>query len=119
MLDQKSGASGQGSDDAVGTHRETHWKLAEGIKSLPGVPLELIEGIGGLPGVRRKLAEGIRRLLGVCRELAEGDRELARMALGVHRKKTKRLVERSSRVAEKLARSQDGIVGLDGHIDCN
>ncbi|RRT79716.1 hypothetical protein B296_00006961 [Ensete ventricosum] len=41
------------------------------------------------------------RVLGF-RELAEGDRELARKASGVRGKKTKRLVRRSSGVAEKL-----------------
>ncbi|RRT48185.1 hypothetical protein B296_00031749 [Ensete ventricosum] len=66
-----------GMDDAVGTRRETRWKLAEGI--------------GGLSGVRR--------------ELVEGDRELARKASRVHRKKTKRLVGRLSGVAEKFAGS--------------
>ncbi|RWW71759.1 hypothetical protein BHE74_00020473 [Ensete ventricosum] len=64
-----------GLDDAVGTRRETRWKLAEGI--------------GGLSGVRR--------------ELVEGDRELARKTSRVHRKKTKRLVGRFLGVAEKLA----------------
>ncbi|RZR92741.1 hypothetical protein BHM03_00021096, partial [Ensete ventricosum] len=33
----KSGVSGQGSDNVVGTHRETHRKLVEGIKSLSRV----------------------------------------------------------------------------------
>ncbi|RWV77578.1 hypothetical protein GW17_00061569 [Ensete ventricosum] len=79
-------------DHVVGTRRETRQKLAEGIESLPGVHRELAEGIRGLSGVCRKLAEGIGSLLGVHRELAEGDRELARMALGIHRKKTKRLI---------------------------
>ncbi|RZS08639.1 hypothetical protein BHM03_00039638 [Ensete ventricosum] len=106
---------GPGSNDAVGTHQ----KLAEGIESLSRVHRELAEGIVGLPGVRRKLAEGIRSLLGVRRELAEGDREFARMESGVRRKKTKRLVGRSSGVAEKLVGSQEGLARLDGHIDCN
>ncbi|RWV77753.1 hypothetical protein GW17_00061381 [Ensete ventricosum] len=88
-------ASGQGSDDVVGTRRETCRKLAEGIKSLPGVHRELTEGIGGLPGVCRKLAEGIESFL--------GDRwELAKMASRVYRKKTKRLAGRSSGVIESL-----------------
>ncbi|RWW40451.1 hypothetical protein BHE74_00054134, partial [Ensete ventricosum] len=60
----------------------------------------------------RKLAEGIGSLLGVRRELTEGDRELARMASGVRRKKTKRLAGRSSEVAEKLTESQESLVGL-------
>ncbi|RWW59430.1 hypothetical protein BHE74_00033639 [Ensete ventricosum] len=102
----KSRASDWGSNDAVGTRRETRRKLAEGIRSLLGVLRELAEGIRGLPGVHRKLAECIRSLLGVHWELTEGDRELARLALGVHRKKTKRLTGRSSgRFAKKFVES--------------
>ncbi|RRT47258.1 hypothetical protein B296_00015111 [Ensete ventricosum] len=70
--------------------------------SLQGVRRELIEGIIGLSGVNRKLAEGIKSLLRVHRELAEGNRELTRMALGVHRKKTKRLTRRSSGLPKSL-----------------
>ncbi|RWV86335.1 hypothetical protein GW17_00051781 [Ensete ventricosum] len=66
-----------GSDDAVETHRETRWKLAEGIGSLLGVPWELAGGIRGL----REFAGS---LLGVRQELAEGDNELNRMVSGVH-----------------------------------
>ncbi|RRT60937.1 hypothetical protein B296_00018994 [Ensete ventricosum] len=95
-----------GSDDVVGTRRETHQKLTEGIRSLSGVRRELAKGIRGLSGVRQKLAEGIRSFLGVRRELA-------RMALEVHRKKTKRLIERSSGVIEKFIKSQEGLIGLD------
>ncbi|RWW36146.1 hypothetical protein BHE74_00058892 [Ensete ventricosum] len=65
--------------------------------------------IGGLPRVRQKFAEGIRSLLGVRQKLGEGIRsllgvrwELARMTSGVSRKKTKKLIGRSSEVAEKL-----------------
>ncbi|RWW42039.1 hypothetical protein BHE74_00052441, partial [Ensete ventricosum] len=87
-----------------GTHREIHWKLAEGI--------------GSLSGVRRKIVEGISSLSRVHREHAKDDREHARMMSGVRWKKTKRFAGRSSGVVEKLAGSQEGLVGLDGHIDC-
>ncbi|RWV94794.1 hypothetical protein GW17_00042633 [Ensete ventricosum] len=87
--------SGQGSDDAVGTHQEL-------ARSLSGVRRELAEEIRGLPGVRRKLAEGISSLLGVRRELVESNHELGRMASGVHQKKTKRLVKRSSVLSKSL-----------------
>ncbi|RWV86567.1 hypothetical protein GW17_00051532 [Ensete ventricosum] len=50
--------------------------------------------------------EVIESLSGVCRELTRGDRELARKALGVHQKKTKRLTGRSLGVAKKLARNR-------------
>ncbi|RZS23013.1 hypothetical protein BHM03_00055868 [Ensete ventricosum] len=83
--------SGRSSNDVVGTCQETRRKLAEGI--------------GDFPGVRW--------------ELAEGDRELARKASRVHRKKTKRLIGRSSEVTEKLVGSYEGLVGLDSHNDCN
>ncbi|RZS25591.1 hypothetical protein BHM03_00058816 [Ensete ventricosum] len=108
----KSEVLGRGSDDAMGTR----WKLTEGIESLSGVRRELVEGIRGLSRVRWKLVEGIRSLLRVRLELVEGNRELTMMASGVHRKKTKRLAERSSGVAKKLTGSQEGPVGLDGHI---
>ncbi|RRT45601.1 hypothetical protein B296_00055023, partial [Ensete ventricosum] len=65
------------------------------IESLPGVRQKFAEGIRSLLGVRHKLAEGIRNLLGV-------HWELARMTSGVHRKKTKKLVGRSSKVVEKF-----------------
>ncbi|RZS10216.1 hypothetical protein BHM03_00041412 [Ensete ventricosum] len=74
------------------------WEFAG---SLPGVRRELTEGIKDLPGVRQKLAEGIISLLGV-------HRELAKMTSGVRRKKTKRLAERSSGVAEKDCRESRG-----------
>ncbi|RRT60740.1 hypothetical protein B296_00009578 [Ensete ventricosum] len=108
-------ASGRGSDDVVGTRRETCRKLAEGIRGLLGVHLELTERIRGMPRVRQKLVEG-KSLLGVCRELAEGDQELARMASGAYRKKTKRLTGRSSGVTKKLTGSQVGLARLDDHI---
>ncbi|RRT43321.1 hypothetical protein B296_00026779 [Ensete ventricosum] len=67
-------ALGRGSDDTVGTRRETH----------------------------RKLTEGIRGLSRARQELIKGDRELARKVSGVRRKKTKRLTGRSYEVVEKL-----------------
>ncbi|RRT33323.1 hypothetical protein B296_00050673 [Ensete ventricosum] len=89
----KFGATGWGSDDAVGTHRETHRILAEGIGSLSGVRRELAEGIGSLSGVRRKHAEGIGSLLGVRGEFIrrrprgspEDHRGLSKSLLGVRR----------------------------------
>ncbi|RZS11369.1 hypothetical protein BHM03_00042707 [Ensete ventricosum] len=95
------------------------WELTEGIRGLPGVRRELAEGIRGLLGVHRKLAKCVGSLLGIRLELAKGDWELARMTSGVRRKKTKRLARRSSRVAEKLTGSHEGLVGLDSHINCN
>ncbi|RRT50197.1 hypothetical protein B296_00002498 [Ensete ventricosum] len=56
-------ASGQGSDDGVGTH------LAEDIGSLQGVRRELAEGIRGYPRVHRKLIEGIKSLWEFVRSL--------------------------------------------------
>ncbi|RRT70264.1 hypothetical protein B296_00027668 [Ensete ventricosum] len=56
----------------------------------------------------QKLVDGIESLLGVRRELAEGDRELARMTLGVHRKKTKRLAEGLLEVDQKACRKLGG-----------
>ncbi|RWW67069.1 hypothetical protein BHE74_00025510, partial [Ensete ventricosum] len=94
------------------THRETRRKLVKGIGSLSGVRRKLAEGIGSLPGVHRKLTKVSGGYL------AEGDREFTRKVSGVSRKKTKKLVERSSGVAEKLVRSHEGLAGLDGHIGC-
>ncbi|RWW79159.1 hypothetical protein BHE74_00012564 [Ensete ventricosum] len=66
-------ASGQGSDDVVGTH----WKIAEGIRGLPGVRQKLVEDIGGLLGVHWELTKGIRGLPRFRQELTESDQELA------------------------------------------
>ncbi|RRT64765.1 hypothetical protein B296_00037802 [Ensete ventricosum] len=99
--------------------RESLEACREFIGSSPKVSeayQELAEGIRGLSGVRRKLAKGIKSLLGVHRELAKSNRELTRMTLGVHWKKTKRLIGRSSGLVEKLAGSQKDLVGLDGHM---
>ncbi|RRT34407.1 hypothetical protein B296_00047858 [Ensete ventricosum] len=91
-------------------------ELVEGIRGLLGIRRKIVEGIRSLLGVRRKLAKGIRSLLGVRSELAEGNRELDRIVSGVRRKKTKRLVRRSSGVAEKFVGSEEGLVGLDDHM---
>ncbi|RWW49263.1 hypothetical protein BHE74_00044599 [Ensete ventricosum] len=91
----------------MGPRQDYRWKLTEGIGCLPRVHRELAEGIGGFSRVRWKLAEGIRSLLGV-------HRELAKMALGVRRKKTKKLIGRSSGVDENLTDSHEGLIGLDG-----
>ncbi|RWW62387.1 hypothetical protein BHE74_00030554, partial [Ensete ventricosum] len=50
-----------------------------------------------------RLAKSLSKVSKACWEFAEGDRELDRKASGVHRKKTKRLVRRSSEVVTKLA----------------
>ncbi|RWW03366.1 hypothetical protein GW17_00033479 [Ensete ventricosum] len=95
------------------------WELVRSLPKVSEACWELAKGIRGLSRVHRKLAEGIRSLPGVHRELNEGDRELARMASRVRQRKTKRLIGRSSGVTEKLTGSQEGLVGLDGHINCN
>ncbi|RWW05339.1 hypothetical protein GW17_00031390 [Ensete ventricosum] len=53
------------------------------------------------------------------RGLPKEIRSLPGWRLGVHQKKTERLVERSSGVAEKLTGSWKGVMGLVGHIDYN
>ncbi|RRT50466.1 hypothetical protein B296_00032813 [Ensete ventricosum] len=75
-------------------------------------------------GACREFVESLSRVSAACRGLrvrrehAKDDREHARMMSGVRWKKTKRLAGRSSGVVEKLTGSQEGLVGLDGHIDC-
>ncbi|RZS09630.1 hypothetical protein BHM03_00040729 [Ensete ventricosum] len=111
----KSEASGRGSDDALGTHRETRQNLAEAIGSLPGVRRELAEGIrAGREFVESlpKVSEACWEFTGACRS----NRELARMVSGVHWKKIKRLIGRSLADIEKFTGSQEGLVGLDGHM---
>ncbi|RWW44527.1 hypothetical protein BHE74_00049710 [Ensete ventricosum] len=96
------------------------WELAERLaESLPKVQkfagsspkrLEACqEFAGSSPKVTyvfaRSSSKAIGSLSGVRWELSKGDRELAKMASGVHRKKTKRLTRRSSEVVEKLAES--------------
>ncbi|RZR89306.1 hypothetical protein BHM03_00017003 [Ensete ventricosum] len=82
-------ASGRGSDDAVGTRREI-------VGSSPKVSRACWEFTGSSLKVSRALWEFVGsspKVSRVRQELAEGDQELARMASGVRRKKTKRHVE--------------------------
>ncbi|RWV99668.1 hypothetical protein GW17_00037418 [Ensete ventricosum] len=68
------------------------------------------ELVGRLVERLPKVSEAYQEsLLGVRWELAEGVRELARVALGVRRKKTKRLVGRLSGFTEKLIVSYEDL----------
>ncbi|RRT55644.1 hypothetical protein B296_00032733 [Ensete ventricosum] len=60
---------------------------------------------GILPKACRRYQKLARSSLGACR----GVRELAKVALGVRRKKTKRLIGRSSGFTEKLTVSYEGL----------